>query len=63
MCNSTGLWTIMCALCSSKEKSSQRGKDMERKAWEKDQEKLEVLCLHNTDRKLHGRLQAEWAQV
>lgn len=44
MCNSTGLWTTLCALCNSKGKSSQRGKDMERKAWEKNQEKLEFLC-------------------
>lgn len=65
MCNSTGLWTTMCALCNSKEKSCQRGEDIERKAWEKDQGKLEVLCLHDTGRKLHGRLCSgiEWAQV
>lgn len=32
MCSNTGLWTTLCALCNSREKSSQRGKDIERKS-------------------------------
>lgn len=40
MCNSTGLWTTMGALCNSKEKSSQRGEYIKREAWEKIRKSL-----------------------
>lgn len=33
------------------------------KGLEKGQEKLDVPCLHNTGKKLHGRLPAEWTEV
>lgn len=47
MCNSTGLWTAVCALCNIKKLSSQRWKDIERKAWEKDQQSL-MSYIHTT---------------
>lgn len=48
MCNNTGLWATVCAQCNSKENSSQRGEDIERKAWEKDQERLDILRSQST---------------
>lgn len=48
---------VLCAIARS---LAREGKTLRERLGEKDQERLDIFCLHSTG---HGRLQAEWDQV